>query len=126
MDGKKMEEASGCWPRPLSNRAENSSVTPHITRLTSPPPRASSKKFPLLRLISTFLLSSSPPFLFHTFSPPVRHELVDFTPRYTTLSTLLPIQSFRLSGALRERGGEKNHVFGFFLLSFFSLFFFLA
>ena len=78
--GKRYKSDAGvcCWLHPLSNRAENSSVTPHITlsRYLCP-----SKKF-LTRLISTFVEGSGLLFLGGdrippSPLPPVRRELVD-------------------------------------------------
>lgn len=108
-----MEEASGCWPRPLSNRAENSSVTPHITPHLAI--YASTKKF---LPPSNLYLPPPPPSLPLPFSYLFTRSSRTSWFRssiYTTLLTLLPIESFRLSGALRK----KNHVFGFFSFSFF-------
>lgn len=104
-----MEEASGCWPRPLSNRAENSSVTPHITPHLAI--HASSKKFlPPSNLYLPPPPPSSPSFFipFHH-----RHERVDFTPRYTTLFYRSDLS------ALVERYGEKTVFLDFFFILFF-------
>lgn len=103
---EKDTKVNWCWLHPLSNRAENSSVTLHITpsRYLCP-----SKKF-LPRLISTFVA----PFFFFSSLPylpsSVRHERVDLARRYDTLNSL-PIRFFPpYPGTLRRNLEDEPRV----------------